>query len=260
MIDLPIGHSRPNDARGFLHKKFLRVVSKVAGVASSVGLPGAGIVSRVSAFAGGRRTAPRTLTARVTPFSQREKELGRQLKFGPEAAPRSRSSLRTSGRLTNVARQNGELLGGDPECVIPGMRVDPGTGKCKFFLGERAGPDGGFALGEPVLGLYGAGVTPGSMVIDRAVCGKKMQLGDDGVCYNKSQISNKQRMWPAGRRPLLTGGDMRAISIASRAGKRMDGATARLRKLGMMKKAPVARAAPKPATVHEQIAIAHALK
>jgi len=98
------------------------------------------------------------------------------------------------------------------------------------------------------------------MIIDRAICGKKMQLADDGICYNKSQISNKQRMWPAGRRPLLTGGDMRAISIASRAGKRMDGATARLRKLGMMKKAPVARAAPKPPTAHEQIAMAHALK
>ena len=73
-------------------------------------------------------------------------------------------------------------------------------------------------------------------MIDRAVCPRGTQLGNDGLCYNKSQISNKQRMWPAGRKPLLTGGDMRAISTAARAGRRLDLTTKRLQKLGMMKK------------------------
>jgi len=97
------------------------------------------------------------------------------------------------------------------------------------------------SVGEAVMGRYGAGLRPGSMVIDRAVCLKGMQLGNDGICYNKSQISNKQRQWPAGRKPLLSGGDMRAISIAARAGRRLEGATKRLQKLGMIKKATSSR-------------------
>lgn len=234
-----IRDGRPGDQRGFIHKKILGGISKIARVASVIGVPGAGTVSAITRGLVGRRTVPRTQTARMTVFSQGEKRSGQRAKFGPGL--------------------NGEFLGGDPECRIPGQRIDPNTGKCAFFFGERSGPDGGFALGEPVLGQYGAGIVPGSMVIDRAVCGKGMQLGNDGVCYNKSQISNKQRMWPAGRRPLLTGGDMRAISTASRAGTRMDKATARLRKLGMMKKAPVARKAPAP-TQHERLIEAHVTK
>ena len=240
-----IRDGRPGDQRGFIHKKILGGISKIAGIASVVGIPGAGAVSTIARGLAGRgRTVPRTQTARITRFSEAEKLIGRQLKLGE---PRFRT-LSTSA-----------FAGPNGDCLIPGMRRDPGTGQCKFFLGERAGPDGGFALGEPVLGQYGAGIVPGSMVIDRAVCGKGMQLGNDGVCYNKSQISNKQRMWPAGRRPLLTGGDMRAISIASRAGTRMDKATSRLRKLGMMKKAPVARKAPAP-TQHERLVEAHVTK
>jgi len=234
-----IRDGRPGDQRGFIHKKILGVVRTVAGIGGAIGIPGASVVSGL--IAPPRRTVPRTQTARTTRFSQFEKLRGQQLKLGPGGpAP---LSLRVGG--------------GDPDgCLIPGMRRDPGTGKCKFFLGERAGPDGGFELGEPVLGQYGAGIVPGSMVIDRAVCGKKMQLGNDGVCYNKSQISNKQRMWPAGRRPLLTGGDMRAISIASRAGTRMEKATARLQKMGMMKK-PAARSRKRAPTQHERLVEAH---
>jgi len=252
MIDLPIGHSRPGDTRGFVHKRILGAVSTVASIAQSVGVPGAGAVSRVSrAFAGGRRTLPRTTTARVTQLSQAEKNRGRNFKFGDGAFTNPNLPRGVVSRVPPPFGGGGGVSPTNGPCP-PGMRPDFQSGQCEAAAGQ--------AVGEAIMGRYGAGVLPGSIIIDRAVCGKKMQLGDDGVCYNRSQISNKQRMWPAGRRPLLTGGDMRAISIASRAGKRMDGATARLRKLGMMKKAPVARAAPKPATVHEQIAMAHALK
>lgn len=94
------------------------------------------------------------------------------------------------------------------------------------------------------MGQYGAALIPGSHIIDRAVCPRGTQLGNDGLCYNKSQITNKQRMWPAGRKPLLTGGDMRAISTAARAGRRMELATKRLQKMGMMRK-PARRTAPR---------------
>lgn len=228
---MPIG--RPGDRRGFVHKKLLGGISRISGL---LPIPGAGLVSGVTGFfAGrGRATVPRTQTARVSQFSEAEKDRGRGFKF---------------------AAVGGE---GD-DCIIPGMRRDPGTNKCSFFLGERRGPDGGFDFGEAVMGRYGAGIQPGSRVIDQAVCPRGTQLGDDGLCYNKSQISNKQRMWPAGRKPLLTGGDMRAISTAARAATRLKGATKRLQKMGMLAK-PAARRRALPAPVHQRLLEAHVTK
>ncbi len=86
------------------------------------------------------------------------------------------------------------------------------------------------------MGRYGAGMVPGSMIIDRAVCLPGMQLGNDGICYNKGQITNKQRQWPKGRKPLLTGGELNAIRIAATAGRRLTAATKRLQTIGLMKK------------------------
>jgi len=94
--------------------------------------------------------------------------------------------------------------------------------------------------GEVIMGRHGAAMVPGSMIVDRAVCLKGMVVGDDGLCYNKSQIKNSERQWPRGRRPLLTGGEMRAISVAARASARITRTAVRLQDLGMIKK-PVAR-------------------
>jgi len=135
-----------------------------------------------------------------------------------------------------------EDTGGD-ECG-PGFVRNPITGSCELqhdFLPdidpEFLSPgEASERVGQAVMGRYGAGIAPGNKVINRAVCLRGMQLGNDGVCYNKSQISNKQRMWPAGRRPLLTGGQMRAISIAAAAGRRLERTTKRLQKIGLMKK------------------------
>lgn len=245
MIDLPVGNDRPGDERGFLHKsKFGKFVGGVVKRA----IPAVGIASTVVSTVRslGRKGASRTATARPNQFSRAESQRGADFKFGGEFG------LNLSNGGGGGACPDGLFLASDGHCVAPGS----GHARSHGLNGAGAAATGG---GNPVLGLYGAGVTPGSRIIDRAVCGKKMQLGDDGICYNKSQISNKQRMWPAGRKPLLTGGDMRAISIASRAGKRMDGATARLRKLGMMKKAPTSRA-PKAPTQHQRLLEAHATK
>jgi len=85
MIDLLIGHSRPGDTRGFLHKS--RLGRFVGGVVKRA-IPAVGIASTVvstaRSLARGRGTVSRTQTARVTEFSQAEKNLGRSLKF-PEA-------------------------------------------------------------------------------------------------------------------------------------------------------------------------------
>jgi len=238
---------RPNDQRGFLHKSRL---GKFVGRLVKRAVPAIGIAETVISTGRAltrksRGTVPRTQTARVTPFSEAEKNLGRSLKF-PESTG---VAARTTGQgLAREVRAPQAITVGGP--CPPGMRPDFKSGQCEAAAGQ--------AVGEAIMGRYGAGLIPGEIIIERAVCLKGMQLGDDGVCYNKSQISNKQRMWPAGRRPLLTGGDMRAISTAARAGRRLEGATKRLQRLGMMKKPASRRALPPP--VHQRLLEAHVTK
>jgi len=228
MIELPVGRTPPNGERAFIHKKILGVVGKAAGIGAAIGIPGAGTIRAVSSFLGGGRGGgfvPRTLLPRgITRTSQGEKEAGSRAKgLVPDEVLALLPCL--DPRLVRAS---------DGHCVAPG------SGHFREHFGGVSGV-GEVAVGEAVMGRYGAGLRPGSMVIDRAVCLKGMQLGNDGICYNKSQISNKQRQWPAGRKPLLSGGDMRAISIAARAGRRLEGATKRLQKLGMMKKPATSR-------------------
>ena len=181
-----------------------------------------------------RRPPPRTTTARPSAFSAAEKEAGRRLKFGPEQI----------GDIIDI------VTGGGSQQDCGPFRVwDEVKGKCVFGLGEQAGRDD-TPGGDVVMGRYGAGEMPGNMVVNRAVCRPGMVIGDDGVCYNRSQIKNSEREWPRGRRPLLTGGDMRAIATAARAGKRLERTTKRLQKIGMMKKPPP-RAPRLPAHQHK---------
>jgi len=173
---------------------------------------------------------PRTLTARPSETSALEKEAGRIAKF-------------SAGEVVQVGLDI--LAGGCP----PLMKRDPVDGKCKFALGEQVGRDD-TPPGDVVMGRYGAGEVPGNMVVNRAVCRPGMVVGDDGICYNRSQLKNSEREWPRGRRPLLTGGDMRAIATAARAGRRLERTTKRLQKIGMMKK-PAARARRLPPHQHQ---------
>jgi len=186
-----------------------------------------------------RPVLPRTLTARPGPDSSAGKQLGRILKFSPDPTPVAPAIAGSPCRTGESARccqlRNGgfrEQAQWQRECgVAGGNGVDPDE------------PDG-FPAGDAINGRYGAAFAPRSMMIDRAVCDRGMQLADDGLCYNRSQITNKQRMWPAGRKPLLTGGDMRSIATAARAGRRLEGARKRLEKLGMMKKSSSRRRLP----------------
>lgn len=233
MVDMIYGFSAaPNDVRFFVHKRIGRAVR---GFVTSGFNPAAGI----AAFAAPspqiappvRRAPPRTLTARPTQASAAQKELGRSIK------------------ATSAAIRPSTLAAGGP-CIFP-FRPDPVTGRCRLFLGDRPGPDdeplpigAGTPVGDAVMGRFGAALSPGSRIIDRAVCLRGMVLATDGLCYNRKQIKNSDRMWPRGRRPLLTGGDMRAISIASRAASRLTRTAVRLQEIGLIKK-PVTRKPPK---------------
>ena len=230
---------------GFVHRKLLGGISKLTGF-----LPGpiAGAVS--------------SITGRLA-SSRARKQVAQQIKFGPEP---DQAFVRTRG--VGEKRAYGEQGAGSlVDCLVGYIRSGDGRRCLPTFAGngggggrtdcppplvrgpmglclERTSPVGAARLGgEATMGQYGAAMIPGSQIVDRATCLRGMQLGNDGLCYNKSQIRNNQRMWPAGRKPLLSGGDMRAISTAARAGRRMELATKRLQKMGMMKR-PARRGVP----------------
>ena len=212
MIFGDLDRGRPNDERGFIHKKLLGAVSKVAGF---LPIPGAGIIGGIAGTLAGNAAS---------------KQRGASLKFPNGVDFQQRLP---AGRL-GVHPQEQPFRCDPPMVRGPkGLCIAPTSplGASRLF-------------GEAVMGQYGAALVPGSLIIDRATCPRGTHLGSDGLCYNKSQITNKQRMWPAGRKPLLTGGDMRAISTAARAGRRMELATKRLQKMGMMKKPAARRGVP----------------
>ena len=79
------------------------------------------------------------------------------------------------------------------------------------------------------------------MTVNVRDCTKGHVLGDDGICYKKPLAASK-RMWPPGRKPLLTGGDLNAIAKASRAATAMKKQQKRLQKWGMLQKPSTRRA------------------
>ena len=240
---------RPGDARGFLHKSLIgRAVGGVAKRVISATPIGAAITTGLGIARGfGRRAArpvaPRTTTARPSFSSSQGKETGRELKFGGADTRTAFPALAPSPFVQRLP-------------FVPGCDNNPGESDrcCRLRNGDFndqrryqlectgiAGTGTATGVGAAVMGRYGAALEPGVMMIERSVCLPGMNLGNDGLCYNKGAITNKQRQWPRGRRPLLTGGDMRAIGIAARAGSKLDRTTKRLRALGLMKALPKGR-------------------
>jgi len=132
-------------------------------------------------------------------------------------------------------------FGAGNDCLPGQTRV---AGICVDPSAAVPGGDPLFSFGpSPVMGRYGAAYEGNSRFIRRTTCLPGDLVGDDGLCYNRKSLTNKERMWPRGRAPLLTGGQMRAISIAATAGAKLERTTKRLQKIGLMKKpAPRARA------------------
>jgi len=243
---------RPNDRRGFLHKSFIgrAVGTAFKRVVTATPIGGAIATGLDIARGFGRRparpVAPRSTTARPSLAGAQGKELGRDLKFGfDRALPATSLVPRTTGLAPLLPIGGG---GGSP------CRPQESARCCQLRNGdfndqrrwqfECQGAVAGTTpsgVGDAVMGQFGAALQPGVMMIQRSVCLPGMQLAKDGLCYNKGAITNSQRMWPRGRRPLLTGGDMRAIGIAARAGSKLDRTTKRLRALGMMKALPKGR-------------------
>jgi hypothetical protein len=138
------------------------------------------------------------------------------------------------------------------ECKPLVTRKDPGI----RGLARRAlpgGDPGRVEFGEAVMGQFGAALEPGIRPGETRVCPRGTVLGTDGLCYNRRDIKNSERWWPRGRRPLLTGGDMRCISIASDAAKRLQRKQKQLQDMGMLKKPAVRRAKALPSGHHAHV-------
>lgn len=255
----------PNDQRNFVHKRLIRAatgfvtsgfnpLSAASGFIAAPRMPtsGGGSTALVAQRLAEKAIAQRRLQEKA--IAQRrlgEKAIARQrlIEKGLDPGP---APGRRPGVISIGQKERGRLAkfgvpdfiddiiggGGPGDCGF-GRVWDEVRGKCVFGLGDQAGRDD-TPIGDVVMGRYGAGEVPGNMVVNRAICRPGMVVGDDGICYNKSQIKNSEREWPRGRRPLLTGGDMKAISTAAKAGRRLTGATKRLQKIGLMKK-PAAR-------------------
>lgn len=237
------------DSRGFVHKRILGGLKGVVGGLIGGG-PGGIIGGGIRGFIGGGRGAP--LVAPISTVFQN---------FGAGDPRLSQNQRNTAPGIVRLV--SGQLVPGRiqsistvvaPSGCPPGFFPGPG-GSCipkpatflpggdplfqrQEFDGAGAGPF------EAVMGRYGAGFEPDVLSSITRRCGRGAVLGNDGICYNRRDLRNSDRQWPRGRRPLLTGGDMRAISTASAAAKKLQRKQKQLEQMGLLKRpAPRSRRA-----------------
>jgi len=220
MIDQHNG--RPGDVRNFVHK---RIIGAIGGAIGGVikGGPLGGIGGALGGFfGGGRKPAP--VSSLPIPF------VPQRVASCPPGFWR---------------HPNGDCLPlqGAPK---PGTR-----GALERLI--PFGQTGVTEFGEAVMGQFGAALEPGFRESSTAVCPPGTVLGIDRLCYNKGDIKNKERAWPRGRKPLLTGGEMRCISIAAGAAKRLERKQKQLQKMGMLKKPSTSRRRSLPSGHHAHV-------
>ena len=124
-----------------------------------------------------------------------------------------------SGGATTFVPTNGASDFDPIACVIPGQRVDPVTGECRFFVGEQSGPDTG---GRAVVGGFGLPALAPAIVGEirgKPVrrCNRGSVLGTDNLCYSKAVLPprSKFRKWKRPIPPVLSRSDSKAIKRAA---------------------------------------------
>lgn len=220
------------EARGFVHKRFKRAIG---GAFSSLVQGGNPIVGAGRAFVGGGgNTAPpppelATSTGGAFPkgfFGGKTRADRGGCPSGMQMFPDGHCHRRAAALLLHpqAAVAQGALPGGD-----------------EFTSFD----DGG---GAAVMGRYGRAMAPVIRMAETRDCLPGMVLGDDNLCYDtgKGGITNKQRKYPRGTRPLGTPGEMAALNKAAKFGKRMETTVKKMQKIGVLKKPHTHRkAAPK---------------
>jgi len=234
-----IDRSRPGDQRAFLHKKIFGGISKLAGVGRAIGIPGAGFVQGFAGkLSGQRQPILRPPLATTLPagfgFTGAAPLRPAPVSVIPQTFQPAPTPTTFPGQPLRIGGGGGGGGGARTNGPCPrGTSPDPqGRGFC---ISPRS-PFGAQEFGgEVIAGQYGAGFVAGSRIVDVAQCPRGTVLGKDGICY--ANLANRNRLYPRGRRPLLTGGDMRAISRARRAGNRMANVKTDLIAIGMLKAA-----------------------
>jgi len=168
----------------------------------------------------------------------------------PRAAvdPRLAGPVTTGGGFLGSARRRATSA---RDVIVEASRPRPGpmTGPAPLplFPGGAPSMNGGIPRPEiptlAVTGQFGAGFEASIVSREMRLCPPKTVLGVDGVCYNRRDLRNDERAWPRGRRPLLTGGEMRAVSTASAAAKKLQRKQKQLQELGLLPKPQRARRA-----------------
>jgi len=235
------------DRRSFIHKRTGRAI--VGGVKGFIGGGVGGAVGgAVGGFVGGGAPAAAVCPPGFDPSA------------GGGCVPRRAKVKGLRGRIQRL------LPGGETGFITPpafsGRRLDtieprlrdpglPAPGVLPIF--QRLIPGGETGLLEPVpptamqagsatLGRFGAAVEPTFRSSTIRDCPRGMVLAVDSLCYSRRDVRNSERFWPRGRRPLLTGGEMRAISTAASAAKKLQRKQKDLMKLGLLPKATARRA------------------
>jgi len=232
-----VGSARPNDARRFFHRRVLGLIGDVAGIVSDVvGLPGAGVVSGIAGrLAGGN--GGNGAGVPCPPGHNRIAATGICVpsQFLNVVCPAGHD-LDATGKCvaSHLLRIISGPNGGNGTACEPPL-VDRGRGFCEFI----GGPSGG--AGEVTVGRYGPAQEPTFRTVNVRDCNPGQILAKDFLCYNKGAISNKERLYPRGTQPLLTGGQMAAIRTASAAETRVRTAAVRL---GIVAKAPRKKSTP----------------
>jgi len=235
---------RPGDERGFVHR---RIVGAIGGFIG--GGPGGAIGGFLGGGSGGNGGLPESRFTPIsaissdqsaTPFGQIRLLSGAIVDALGVFCPGTRDSqgICDTWRPLFAVQPNGN---GAP---VPVQKCDPGffwNGQFCEFLG---GPAGG--TGEARMGRFGAGLEPSFRTINKRVCLPGMVLGKAGqggviLCYNAKQLSNKERLWPKGAAPLLTGGEMSAIRKAATAAGKFQRAGKRLAAVGRTFSGPSSR-------------------
>ena len=210
-------NGRPNDVRGFIHRRIF------GGIRGAIG----GILGGPAGIIGGA--------------------LGGFVKGGGSPVPQAAAGCPPGFQLTArgcVESKPARVVPvpgfrGAVERLLPGGRT--GFQLAPSVVPITSAPPAAPAFraddfGDAVVGRYGAAIEPATRDMEVRVCPRGTVLGADGLCYNRRDIRNSERFWPRGRRPLLTGGEMRCISVAASAAKKLQTKQKQLEALGMLKK------------------------
>jgi len=187
-----VARDRPGDARPFVHR---RIIGGVTGFLGGGGISGAikGFATAGGGGAGGQPTGPG------------------QMSFQPG------SNCGTGFEWDQRLQRCIPLSFGAPQrrIALP-RRPAPRTTSRR----AAAGPVFGDGFGEAVLGQFGAALVPEEVTVITRRCPRGSVIATDGLCYNKP-FPNHHREWPRGTRPLLTGGQVRALDKAAAARTRI---------------------------------------